>query len=386
MNAPNRHRRILLAVTGLSPQVVTETLYALAVPGKVDSESWVPTEVRLITTAEGAERARLALLHPQSGWFHRLCADYSLPDIRFTESHIHVLSDADGQPLNEIRTPAENTFAADFITGCVRDLTQYPSSTLHVSIAGGRKTMGFYLGYALSLYGRQQDGLSHVLVNQPFESHPEFFYPSPDSQLIQGPPPMSRLYDRKDAVVTLARIPFVRMRDELSEALLAGKSTFSQAVAEAQSALVPIFLELDPASCSITAAGRTFKIEAALFAFYWMMAERALAGKGGLSRFDDAVREGILTYSAQLMSTASSRYEHIEKHLRDDGTSKSMDYRTKRFDQNRSKIKRKLLEELGERQAAPYLIHRVGRVERSTRGLYGLKLDSSAIRIIGARN
>ena len=41
-------RRILLAVTGLSPQVVTETLYALALEG---GHERMPTEVHLVTTA-----------------------------------------------------------------------------------------------------------------------------------------------------------------------------------------------------------------------------------------------------------------------------------------------------------------------------------------------
>ena len=48
-------RRILLAVTGLSPQIVTETLYALAVEGE---PRWMPTEIRIITTRRGAEKAR----------------------------------------------------------------------------------------------------------------------------------------------------------------------------------------------------------------------------------------------------------------------------------------------------------------------------------------
>jgi len=47
-------RRILLAVTGLTPQIVTETLYALAIGCK---PAWLPTEVHVITTEEGAERA-----------------------------------------------------------------------------------------------------------------------------------------------------------------------------------------------------------------------------------------------------------------------------------------------------------------------------------------
>jgi CRISPR-associated protein (TIGR02584 family) len=48
---------------------------------------------------------------------------------------------------------------------------------LHVSIAGGRKSMGFFAGYAFSLFGRTQDRLSHVLVNDPFESFPDFYFP-----------------------------------------------------------------------------------------------------------------------------------------------------------------------------------------------------------------
>lgn len=37
--------------------------------------------------------------------------------------------------------------------------------------------MGFYIGYALSLFGRPQDKLSHVLVEEAFEQNREFFYP-----------------------------------------------------------------------------------------------------------------------------------------------------------------------------------------------------------------
>lgn len=157
-------RRILLAVTGLSPQVVTETLYVLAVQAK---PAFVPTEIHLITTRQGAEHARLNLLSRQIGWFHRLRADYALPEIAFHAKCIHVIPDAAGGELDDIRTPADNARAADFVTERVRALTSDPDCTLHVSIAGGRKTMGYYLGYALSLFGRGQDRLSHVLVSAP---------------------------------------------------------------------------------------------------------------------------------------------------------------------------------------------------------------------------
>ena len=58
-SAPSPHR-ILLAVTGLTPQIVTETLYALACR---EADPWVPHEIHLITTATGAESARLNPYH-----------------------------------------------------------------------------------------------------------------------------------------------------------------------------------------------------------------------------------------------------------------------------------------------------------------------------------
>ena len=61
---------------------------------------FVPTEIYLLTTAEGAERARLTLLGDEPGWFHWLRRDYSLPDIRFTLDSLHI-------PARGRRSPAQ---------------------------------------------------------------------------------------------------------------------------------------------------------------------------------------------------------------------------------------------------------------------------------------
>ena len=151
MNPQSYPRRILLCVSGLSPQIVTETLYALTVIGE---PRFVPTEIHLLTTAEGAEWARLTLLSDDPGWFQRLRLDYGLPAIRFTLDTIHILRTAEGRLLSDIRSAADNEAIADAITSVVRELTADPGCAVHASIAGGRKTMGFYLGYALSLFGR----------------------------------------------------------------------------------------------------------------------------------------------------------------------------------------------------------------------------------------
>ena len=266
-------RRVLLAVSGLSPQIVTETLFALT---QSQCPAWVPTEIHLLTTTEGAHRARLSLFSEDLGWFHRLCTDYSLPSIAFDASHIHVLHDAQGLPMDDIRSVGDNGAAADAITAKVRELTADPQCALHVSIAGGRKSMGFYVGYALSLYGRAQDQLSHVLVSEPFENTLEFFYPTPNSRVLQTRD--GRYADTKDAKVTLAYIPFVSLRHGMTTEFLAGNSTFQEAVEVAQIALRPRELQLHLRDRYIIASGKKIELPATGLALLAVFARRAIEG------------------------------------------------------------------------------------------------------------
>jgi CRISPR-associated protein (TIGR02584 family) len=227
-------KRILVALCGLSPQVVTETIYALAVE---QTPPYLPTEVHLLTTAEGSRRARLTLLSRDPGYFRRLCREYELGRIRFDESHIHELRDPAGAVLEDIRAEEHHRCAANQITEWIRSFTSGQDSSLHVSLAGGRKALGFYAGYALSLLGRAQDRLSHVLVTPHFESHPAFFYPPRRSHILYTPPPDVRPVDAHDARVQLAIIPFVRLRDHLPAALLSAPLTYDAAVHAAGLAL-----------------------------------------------------------------------------------------------------------------------------------------------------
>src|SRR5579884_2345707 len=289
-------RRILLAVTGLSPQVVTETVYALAV--KAESP-FVPTEVHLLSTAEGAERAKLTLLSEKPGWFHRLRQDYGLPAIRFSTETIHALESTHGVAITDIRTREENERLADELTAIIRALTSGAESALHVSIAGGRKTMGFYAGYALSLFGRPQDRLSHVLVNDPFESNLDFYYPTPYSNVIytrEGGP-----LDTQKADITLVQIPFVRLRQGFDDRLLQGSVTFSGAVAAAQRALDPPVLEIDLENKCIRAGGQEIHLRPAHLAFMSWLARRSTLGKPGVKCPEKAhlVREYAMEYLAE---------------------------------------------------------------------------------------
>jgi hypothetical protein len=64
---PNQYnRRVLLAVSGLSPQVVTETVYGLAVSAS-EADRFIPTEIEVVTTTTGAERLRRSLFDSGEG-------------------------------------------------------------------------------------------------------------------------------------------------------------------------------------------------------------------------------------------------------------------------------------------------------------------------------
>jgi CRISPR-associated protein (TIGR02584 family) len=265
-------QKILLCVTGLSPQIVTETLYALAI-----QQQWLPDRVLLITTEEGARRARLALLSEAPGWFHRLLADYRLPPIRFSDADILVLKDAQNQPLADIRTPEDNQRAADFIVETLRQLTADASNQLHVSIAGGRKTMGFYLGYALTLFGRNQDQLSHVLVSEPFESSRDFFYPTPYSKVMET---RDKAWgDARDAEITLANIPFVSLRHGMTDAILQGDISFAGAVEAITQALAPPGLVIDLEGRLMEVGGCQVRLEPTALALLSVFARRCLNGQ-----------------------------------------------------------------------------------------------------------
>ncbi|WP_020562244.1 CRISPR-associated ring nuclease Csm6 [Methylosarcina fibrata] len=363
MKHDTNHRHILLCVTGLTPQVVTETLYALHQEGRT-----LPEEIRILTTREGAERARLTLINDH--WLSRFYQDYRLPSVPFDSGCIHVLQDRFGEPLQDIRSGEDNQTVADGITETIRALTADPEAALHVSIAGGRKTMGFYAGYALSLYGRPQDRLSHVLVSADYESHPQFYYPTPHSQVIYGNDPSRKPLDTRHAAVILADIAFVRLRHGLDRALLDGKSSFSRTVANAQAALGPAQLAIDPDRRLLVAQGTPIKLSPADLAFYlWLLQRRTDSGDAPQCPSDGAPEA---VYGAEYLrhyrriNGKLGGADRTEAALRD-GMTKAF------FEQRKSRIN-KVLGQALQQAASAYLIQAIGKRPR-TRYRIGLKKE-----------
>lgn len=206
-------KNILLVVTGMTPQIITETVWALACDPLNDAP-WVPDEIHVLSTQDGLTQIRSRLFADQI--FSQFQKTYPITaNIQFDERYLHVIKNDLNEELTDLKTPEDNEYAANAICEIIRDFTAQDNVTLHVSIAGGRKTMGFYAGYALSLYGRAQDRMSHVLVEEKFETARDFFYPTIDSSFVTDR--FDKEWDAKDAQVWLAQIPFVRLKDAVKD-------------------------------------------------------------------------------------------------------------------------------------------------------------------------
>ncbi|MEZ9141695.1 MULTISPECIES: CRISPR-associated ring nuclease Csm6 [unclassified Shewanella] len=258
-------KNVLIAVTGASPQVLTETLFGLHIQGKA-----VPEEVFVITT-KASKKMLVDGLFVQGRW-QQLISEYSLPPIIFNESNIWVICDEQGHELEDAKREEDQSTMADFITRKIAKLTADPNCAIHASIAGGRKTMAFYMGYAMSLYGREQDALSHVFVTDEFEFVKDFYYPTLQDNWIVGKT-SDTLVNTKDAIVTLAEIPFVRMRKQFESDLInqLDDSSFSKTVALMNAASQPLAVTINLKTKKLSVLGVVIKVSAKLLALYLFM-------------------------------------------------------------------------------------------------------------------
>lgn len=221
-------KTILLAVSGMSPAIITETVWALA----CESPPTVPDEVVIVTTLRGEGDIARMLLAPLPEWkglsvWETLRRDVfkkaKLPSgSAKLQLSVRVI-DLPGksgvrEKAEDIRTREENDQAADFILNTLFPYATAEDCRVIASIAGGRKTMGALLYGAMTLLAKETDRLTHVLVNEPFEMCRGFFYPAqPVKTLEAGPFGKTVPVHPKDARVGLADISFVPLRNGFAE-------------------------------------------------------------------------------------------------------------------------------------------------------------------------
>lgn len=189
---------ILVAVVGESPAILTETVWALA----REEPPVVPEEVIAITTLTGKSKIIETLFGDDAVWegLRRTLGKGAEGKLRFgAEDSIKVIGDGH-ESYADIATPRQNEQAADFILRTLRQYTEDPSTTVIASIAGGRKTMSALMLACMSLLGREQDRVCHVLADEKYiGQNRDFCFPK-------------NKREEKAAAIQLSDIPFIRVR------------------------------------------------------------------------------------------------------------------------------------------------------------------------------
>jgi len=373
-------KRILLAVCGLTPQVVTETLYALQMDGRL------PHAIRILTTREGKGMVNSALLAP-GGALDRFCSDYGIDrdslDLGFHS--VRVVCDESGTEYDDIDGEEANE---RFLALCMNEAfhaTQDPGAQVLFSIAGGRKTMGACLAIAAQCYGRPQDRLYHVLVSPEFESSRDFFYPPPVPVPIQLFDHKSRtpfIKETRYASVTLVPLPFFSIRDRLTPAHLrqpeSPASLMLSVVRERNPNLV-----IDTVSRKLVWKGKELDLKPAWMALYLFFALRKKNASCGSTRCSGC---GECTCTlVEIMEQSGNIAELYRQHLaryRDHGAMSDTGIQSlnqENFNSYRNKINRAIEGAFGPLHARSIRIDSTGR-RPGVR--YGIQLSREKMQVI----
>ena len=274
---------VLIAVVGTSPAVLTETVWALA--------HWkkpvVPDEIVVVTTKAGKAKLR-AELQDGGVWAEMkaaLARAYveGAESLRLGETSIRVLPDAEGNEIDDLRSADDNLRAADFMLGVVRQYTEDPGTVVYASIAGGRKTMSALLLSCMSLLGREEDKVFHVLtMPEALALAPAFFYPRRGEKHVFREEGRERMVRSEKVQVDLFEVPFVRMRGWYREKFRSLPPSYRALVAKVQTAAPPAlafpFLEIDARTGAVKLDGRPVALSGTCFAALLLLAEGCAPG------------------------------------------------------------------------------------------------------------
>lgn len=306
---------VLLAVSGMSPAVITETVWALA----HEAPPVIVDRVIVVTTLPGKAAIERELFDPAEQFGGR-CVWDALRDsleregvrlgkrLRFgaTGDDIRIMTapigaGARSAELSDLRNPSENAAAADFILEQVRSITENPDTVLVASIAGGRKTMGALLYASLSLLGRTKDRLTHVLVAEPFERPaltPRFYFPrrpSVEHRLRDHSGAVGSKHSSSDARPELADVPFVRLRNLFPRQIGRLPGRFNELVRRYSEQIEAMGgrpeLSFDRERPTIRINGTSVEVSGREYAMCAFLAERCRSGAAPYAKQEHAVAD-----------------------------------------------------------------------------------------------
>ncbi|MBN2009970.1 TIGR02584 family CRISPR-associated protein [candidate division KSB1 bacterium] len=380
-------KHILVSVIGVTPQILTETLYGLMVEKGINI-----SEIRIITTKEGESEIKEHLLKPGSNKFLAFCKDYDLnpATIKFDMTSIKVAQDQTGQFQHDVIRVEDCEPMITVMIKEIEELTKDPDTTLHCSLAGGRKTMSVFMAFAMQLFGRPQDILYHVIAHpDEFQSHPDFFYIPPIPKKLKTT--KGKKISTTKASIIVMEVPYVRLREKMVDLFGEIPNSFDEMVKLSQSQVEQM---PDLPVLAVNLKGRYIEIgkthislspfQIALYCYY---AERSLNRPDNIpvKNYDDYFEkaEGGSFFPSHGLTRLKQIYEAVAPYgiyTRFIQSLQNGQFPFNRACEHFSRIKSIIRTEIENDVIADYyIISPIGPYGKS----YGIKIDKSKIRIIG---
>lgn len=271
-------RTILIAGMGTSPAVLTETVWALC----HQKNPMVPDEIVVLVTKSGKERLCDELLSGEKSVWGQMLAALKKDKIKidgkliFGDTSIRVIPDERGNGIADLRSGDDNLRAADFMLQQVRQYTESPDTVVLASIAGGRKTMSALLFSCMSLLGREDDKVFHVLLPPEFEGgvEPPMYYPVKGVTYVNRRTKAKYKSDKYKS--ELFEVPFVRMRGWYQEKFKTIPPTYRTLIEKVQDAapkaVVYPKIEIDAANGTVKMNGVHVALSKTNFAALYLIA------------------------------------------------------------------------------------------------------------------
>jgi len=167
---------VLVCTLGRSPQVLVETVWALA----NQEQPIIPDKIVAISMANYATEARRSIFCHGGGW-QLLLSNLRKAKIRFLGkldfADISVAADSQGE-IDDLKSVEDNARCANYLFRLVREFTDGSCPVrLIFSLSGGRKSLSAIVTSTMSLLARPDDMLIHLIADEELEKDQKYHFP-----------------------------------------------------------------------------------------------------------------------------------------------------------------------------------------------------------------
>lgn len=169
-------KTVLISTLGRNPQVLVETVWALA----NQKESIIPDKVIAVSMANYASEAKKNLLGVRGGW-KLLLGQLRKTNVRIAGrlkfGNVTTAEDERGV-ICDLRTNHDNMRCADYLFRLIRQYTDGSVDSVRIilSLSGGRKSLSALATTIMSLLARPEDRLVHLIADSDLEDG-EYHFP-----------------------------------------------------------------------------------------------------------------------------------------------------------------------------------------------------------------